>query len=869
MPRGVCLAPFLAWLCPALAYRPNDVISGERETLTVSRTGGIAKGYFGRETKEETGEAPAINNLEKIEEAPVSEKSRQNDQATKARDVKVAPASKNAAKSKEAPASENVGQMEALARVEMDASKPIIEPSWSWEYNASTQTRCMEGYESQFGPKDLNLHYTDCPSEPACCCDDGYSWQNAKIGPPTNKRPGCSPIRYKDNEYVWVKKAEAVKVEDTEAEEKAEERHKEEPRKSTASEETALEAAREAAAAMKDALESMALAEDAAVDAHAATALQKAKDQLAEADASAEREQIREKKTTGPALEEYLKKKGYTTDGMAETELEDFAIRVAELETATLVCADIKAVACRACADKPKTFQGCAACFNLTEVFRDDKEDCRVQWAEIDQCTRPDSIKCKACTLDRTGGCEECWENGALKATDTDCRIVWAQKEIADAKNAARLRKVVDKCMDPMTEECKTCIADDGETLAESDECTNCLAEKILKRDGADCRKVWAAYEKCQDPGVEMCKQCVDREEEYKTDGECAQCWKPTSTDAAKAFVRFDRNHDGVLSSDEFAKGMGMDGGAILMDDMKDCRLMWAHAAKVAAEKGDGEKDAEAGEKAEEEPQEKIFKLEKETEWMYGLIVRAPTDPIVVIYQVRLENETDSPQMIEWDHQPLVKIHRDNMLPVKITKESCEQFLREYGPEKCACPPMVSARDTWVAKEQRAEEAAEAKEFVVPEEVNTVGLTFTKQPPGPLPVKAVEKDSWAEENGIHEGMILVAVNGKNTAALSDAEFTLEFRNRPLTLELAQATTSTIAAGSSGSWSPEIESHNGEVEKDKVEEEKARESQTAQEYLIGWNHRSVRDNCQAACVERCPQPANLVFPAATANEVELA
>jgi hypothetical protein len=70
-------------------------------------------------------------------------------------------------------------------------------------------------------------------------------------------------------------------------------------------------------------------------------------------------------------------------------------------------------------------------------------------------------------------------------------------------------------------------------------------------------------------------------------------------------------------------------------------------------------------------------------------------------------------------------------------------------------------------------------EHVASRDIEDLGLVFSTSPPDPLVIKGVSQSSWAQKQGISEGDMILAVNGVAVDKLTDSEFRLALKNRPL------------------------------------------------------------------------------------------
>lgn len=79
----------------------------------------------------------------------------------------------------------------------------------------------------------------------------------------------------------------------------------------------------------------------------------------------------------------------------------------------------------------------------------------------------------------------------------------------------------------------------------------------------------------------------------------------------------------------------------------------------------------------------------------------------------------------------------------------------------------------------------EVPSFTAGEDDVRLGMQPGNWPPGPVHIRHVEKESWADERGIEVGSIIVAVNNRTVEDMDMAEFRTLLRSRPLTLSIGK------------------------------------------------------------------------------------
>jgi hypothetical protein len=88
-------------------------------------------------------------------------------------------------------------------------------------------------------------------------------------------------------------------------------------------------------------------------------------------------------------------------------------------------------------------------------------------------------------------------------------------------------------------------------------------------------------------------------------------------------------------------------------------------------------------------------------------------------------------------------------------------------------------------------------EHIASSEIECLGLVFSTSPPDPLVIKGVGQGSWAQEQGISEGDMVVAVNGIAIEELTDSQFRSALEDRPIAFVI-DSLLSELEAGSSPS-----------------------------------------------------------------------
>merc|ERR1719433_886327 len=68
-------------------------------------------------------------------------------------------------------------------------------------------------------------------------------------------------------------------------------------------------------------------------------------------------------------------------------------------------------------------------------------------------------------------------------------------------------------------------------------------------------------------------------------------------------------------------------------------------------------------------------------------------------------------------------------------------------------------------------------------EVASLGISFSAMPPKRVMVKTVQGCSWAEQQNLRSGDVVVAVNGRTVEDMKQGEFVAAIRSRPLTLSV--------------------------------------------------------------------------------------
>jgi len=77
------------------------------------------------------------------------------------------------------------------------------------------------------------------------------------------------------------------------------------------------------------------------------------------------------------------------------------------------------------------------------------------------------------------------------------------------------------------------------------------------------------------------------------------------------------------------------------------------------------------------------------------------------------------------------------------------------------------------------------REFLAGPETERLGLGFSALPPNPIVIKRVHADTWADEEGIQVGDVLVALNGVDVSGMSQDEFKAAMQVRPLSVRIAE------------------------------------------------------------------------------------
>mmetsp|Transcript_104772 Transcript_104772/g.165411 ORF Transcript_104772/g.165411 Transcript_104772/m.165411 type:complete len:201 (-) Transcript_104772:156-758(-) len=88
-------------------------------------------------------------------------------------------------------------------------------------------------------------------------------------------------------------------------------------------------------------------------------------------------------------------------------------------------------------------------------------------------------------------------------------------------------------------------------------------------------------------------------------------------------------------------------------------------------------------------------------------------------------------------------------------------------------------------------------EFTAGPEIEKLGLAFSALPPSPIVIKRVNVDTWADEEGIQAGDVLVALNGVDVGGMTQDEFKAAMQVRPLSVRIAEV------------WQEEKAEHKGE------------------------------------------------------------
>lgn len=76
-------------------------------------------------------------------------------------------------------------------------------------------------------------------------------------------------------------------------------------------------------------------------------------------------------------------------------------------------------------------------------------------------------------------------------------------------------------------------------------------------------------------------------------------------------------------------------------------------------------------------------------------------------------------------------------------------------------------------------------EFLAGPEIERLGLAFNALPPNPIIIKRVSVETWADEEGIQPGDVLLALNGVDVSGMTPDEFKATMQVRPLSVRIAE------------------------------------------------------------------------------------